>query len=145
MPAPDGMPWPGASLAGGSSLVMFAGTKHPEESWKLIAYLTTRKNLLRLNELCGDLPPRASAWKEAGLGSRPHFAAFEQQLAAAKPTPLLPEWERVATQIGEELEVAIRGRATLDQTLEKLDKEVDAVLEKRRYLLDLRERQEGRP
>lgn len=142
MPAPDGQPWPGASLAGGSSLVMFASTQHPQEAWKLIAFLTTRKNLLRLNELCGDLPPRASAWKESGLGARPHFAAFEQQLATAKPTPLLPEWERVATLIGEELEKAIRGRATLDQTLEKLDQKVDEVLEKRRYLLDRRTRQE---
>lgn len=138
MPAPDGRPWPGASLAGGSSLVQFRGSKHPEEAWKLIAFLTTRKNLIRLNELCGDLPPRLSAWKEARLGERPHFAAFEAQLQAARPTPLLPEWERIATLIGEELETSIRGRATLDQTLENLDRKVDRMLEKRRYLLDLR-------
>jgi multiple sugar transport system substrate-binding protein len=138
MPAPDGKVWPGASLAGGASLALFRGSKHPEEAWKLIAYLTRRDNLIRLNELCGDLPPRASAWKEARLGERPHFAAFEAQLAAAKPTPLLPEWERIATLIGERLEASIKGQATLDQTLEKLDTEVERILEKRRYLLDLR-------
>lgn len=143
MPAPDGQPWPGASLAGGASLALFRGSKHPEEAWKLISFLTTRKNLLRLNELCGDLPPRRSAWKEARLGERPHFAAFEQQLPAARATPLLPEWERVATLIGEELEKAIRGRATLDETLEKLDRDVDRMLEKRRYLLDLRAKEKA--
>lgn len=143
MPAPDGKPWPGASLAGGASLALFRGSKHPDEAWKLIAYLTRRDNLIKLNELCGDLPPRASAWKEAKLGERPHFAAFEAQLQAAKATPLLPEWERIATLIGERLEASIRGRSTLDQTLEKLDTEVDRILEKRRHLLDLRAAQKA--
>ena len=143
MPAPDGASWPGASLAGGSSLVLFRGSRHPDEAFKLITYLTRRRNLLRLNELCGDLPPRPSAWKEAGLGQRPHFAAFEKQLEAARPTPLLPEWERIATTVGERLEAAIRGQASLDETLVKLDAEVDRMLEKRRYLLDLRQRKDG--
>jgi multiple sugar transport system substrate-binding protein len=125
--------------------VLFRGSKHPEEAWKLISFLTTRKNLIRLNELCGDLPPRQSAWKEARLGERPHFAAFEAQLPAARPTPLLPEWERIATLIGEELETSIRGRASLDQTLEKLDRDVDRMLEKRRYLLDLRAEKAAAP
>lgn len=146
MPAPDGQSWPGASLAGGSSLVLFRGSRHPQEAWQLMAFLTRRDNLIRLNELCGDLPPRPSAWKEAGLGSRPRFAAFETQLQAAKPTPLLPEWERIATLVGERLEAVIRGQTELEPTLEKLDLEVDALLEKRRYLLEKRllaQRHEG--
>jgi multiple sugar transport system substrate-binding protein len=47
----------------------------------------------------------------------------------------VPEWEEIATTIFEHGERAIRGVATVDQTLSGLDKDVDAMLEKRRYLL----------
>jgi multiple sugar transport system substrate-binding protein len=135
MPAPDGTPWPGASLAGGASLVAFRQSRHPAEAWELVRYLTAPESQLRLYELCGDLPSRRSVWERADLVRKPRLDAFYTQMKAARPTPTLPEWERIATLIGERSDAAIRGAATLDQTVATLDREVNAVLEKRRYLL----------
>ncbi|HEX4954633.1 MAG TPA: sugar ABC transporter substrate-binding protein [Thermoanaerobaculia bacterium] len=136
LPVPDGTPWPGASLAGGSSLVLFRGSRHPEEAWQLMRYLTSPPALLALYRLAGDLPPRASVWGEAELAGDQRLAAFRTQLEAAKPTPLVPEWERVATAIGERMDAAIRGGVSLEDTLAALDADVEKMLAKRRALLD---------
>jgi len=50
--------------------------------------------------------------------------------------PQVPEWEEIATTIFEHGEQAIRKAKTVDQTLKSLDDDVNAMLEKRRYLLD---------
>jgi len=52
------------------------------------------------------------------------------------PLPQVPEWEEIATTIFEHGEQAIRKAKTVDQALADLDKDVNAMLEKRRYLLD---------
>jgi multiple sugar transport system substrate-binding protein len=142
LPAPDGKPWPGASLAGGASLVVFRQSRHPAEAWALVRYLASPETQLRLYQLCGDLPSRRSVWEVGDLARQPRLAAFYTQLRAARPTPALPEWERIAILLGERSDAAIRGAVTLDQMIAGLDREVDLVLEKRRYLLALRE--EGR-
>ena len=51
------------------------------------------------------------------------------------PTPQVPEWEQIATTIFEHGEQTIRGAQTADATLKSLDQDVNAMLEKRRYLL----------
>src|SRR5262249_57031112 len=53
LPGPDG---PGASLAGGSSLVLFHGTKHPREARKLVEFLSHPDVQLRFYALTADLP-----------------------------------------------------------------------------------------
>jgi multiple sugar transport system substrate-binding protein len=139
MPAPDGMPWPGASLAGGSNLVVMRGSRQPREAWMLARYLVEPASQMRLYELCGDLPSRRSVWQQNKLATEPRLDAFYVQMQAARPTPALPEWQRVATAIGERADAAIRGAATLDLTIAALDREVDVMLDKRRFLLARRE------
>ena len=50
-------------------------------------------------------------------------------------TPRIPEWEQVAQKVAEHLEPAIRGVATVDAALASLDKDVSALLAKRRWVL----------
>ncbi len=61
-----------------------------------------------------------------------------------RSTPKIPEWERVASALGEHVEAAIRGRTTLDAALAALDADVDAILEKRRWMLARAEHRDGR-
>jgi multiple sugar transport system substrate-binding protein len=42
MPAPDGV-YPGTSVAGGASLVIFHGWQHRDLAWKVIEYLSEPK------------------------------------------------------------------------------------------------------
>ncbi len=52
------------------------------------------------------------------------------------PLPQVPEWEQIATKVYEYGEQAIRGRLTVDATLTALDRDVNGLLEKRRWMAE---------
>ena len=136
MTAPlPGIKGPGVSMAGGSSLSLFAASEHKKEAWLLMEYLSQPAVQLRFYALTGDLPPRKTAWEDTALANNKYTRAFRDQLERVVPLPQVPEWEEIATTIFEHGEQAIRGAKTLDQTLASLDRDVNAMLEKRRYLL----------
>jgi multiple sugar transport system substrate-binding protein len=136
MPAPDGTPWPGVSLAGGASLALFRDGPRTDLAWRLIEYLAEPAQQVAFWRLGGDLPARRSAWTDPTLAADARAAAFRVQLDAVRPTPKVPEWERIATKVGQHLEAAIRLQVTLEDALIALDRDVDAILEKRRWLLE---------
>jgi multiple sugar transport system substrate-binding protein len=137
MTAPmPGINGPGVSMAGGSSLSLFSGSKHKPEAWKLMEYLSRPAVQLQFYKLTGDLPPRKTAWQDTALANNKYTKAFRDQLERVAPLPQVPEWEEIATTIFEHGEQAIRKAKTVDQTLKSLDDDVNAMLEKRRYLLD---------
>ncbi|NUQ20908.1 MAG: sugar ABC transporter substrate-binding protein [Gemmatimonadaceae bacterium] len=135
LPAPDGQPYPGLSLAGGSSVVMFAGSKHRKEAWELIEFLSRPEQQAKFAQLTGDLPARESAWRLAQLDTAPATRAFLEQLRHVAPTPKVPEWENIATKVFETGERVVRGRVSEKEGLAQLDDDVNRMLEKRRWLL----------
>jgi multiple sugar transport system substrate-binding protein len=136
MTAPmPGVSGPGVSMAGGSSLSLFSASTHKKEAWLLMEYLSRPEIQTKFYGLTGDLPPRRSAWTDTALANNKYTRAFRDQLDRVVPLPQVPEWEEIATTIYEHGDRAIRGAATVDQTLASLDRDVDAMLEKRRYLL----------
>jgi multiple sugar transport system substrate-binding protein len=130
------MPYPGASLAGGASLVLFRRAAAPEAAWKWLQYLSAPAQQARFYELSGDLPARPSAWQLAGLAADPRAAPFLVQLSRVAPTPKVPEWEQIATRVAEAAEQVMRGQRDLDAALAALDADVDRMLEKRRWMLE---------
>lgn len=139
MPAPDGKPYPGASYAGGSSLVLFRNSRNAEAAWKLIEYLSEPQQQEKFFELTRDLPAHRQAWKTRELEGDPEMRAFLTQLENAQPPPRVPEWERIATALYEHAERAIRGQITVQQALAGLDRETDTILAKRRWVLARKE------
>src|SRR6185503_2658053 len=57
-PADLGQDYPGASLAGGSSLALFQKAREPEAAWRWIEYLSEPAQQARFYALSGDLPAR---------------------------------------------------------------------------------------
>ncbi|MFW6206256.1 MAG: sugar ABC transporter substrate-binding protein, partial [Gemmatimonadota bacterium] len=98
LPGPDG---PGVSMAGGSSLVMFRSTEHPEAAWRLMTFLSRPEQQLRFYELTGDLPAVREAWEAPVLANDSRAAAFRTQLERVVPLPKVPEWENIATTVFE--------------------------------------------
>ena len=141
LPGPTGAA-SGVSLAGGSSLVLYRESKHKAEAWKLIEYLSRTESQVRFSHLSGDLPARRAAWRDSSLVGDPALRAFETQLTRVVPTPKIPEWEEIATRLLEQSERAIRGAAPPETTLAALDRDVDKILETRRWLVE-RARQRG--
>ena len=135
LPGPEG---PGVSFAGGSSLVMFKNTRHPEAAWALMEYLSQPAQQVRFWRLTGDLPARREAWNDTALTADPRTRAFGEQLTRTAPCPMVPEWEEIATRVLEQSDRAIRGAVTPDSALATLDRIVDQLLEKRRWLASRR-------
>ena len=133
LPGADG---PGASIAGGSSLVIFRNARNAAAAWQLIEYLSRPDVQRRFHALTGDLPPRRSAWSEGALADDVYARAFREQLERAKPTPQVPEWERIANEIRLVAEQVVHGDLTVAQGQSELDARTDRILEKRRWLLD---------
>ena len=132
--------YPGVSLAGGSSIVIFIPSKKKDSAFRLIEFLAEPKQQLAFYRLTGDLPARLAAWNDPVLTGESHLLAFREQLHHVTPMPRVPEWEHIAWAIAEATERVILGQQTEDQSLDRLQTEVDRMLEKRRFLLDRRAR-----
>ena len=133
LPGVDG---PGVSLAGGASLSLFRGSRHKAEAWQLMEFLSRPGVQVRFHQLTGDLPARRAAWSDPVLSGNKYATAFREQLERAVPTPKVPEWEQIATKVFEHGERAVRGNQTPKQAMAALDRDVDRILEKRRWLMD---------
>lgn len=137
LPGPDG---PGASVAGGSSLVIFKRSEKQADAWKLIEYLSRPEIQIRFHALTGDLPPRRNSWDAPELRDDEHARAFAVQLERVEPAPKLPEWERIAQEIRLVGERAVLTGMGVEETAAELDRRTDIILEKRRWMLDRKER-----
>ena len=131
LPGPDG---PGASIAGGSSLVLFQRARNKAAAWQLIEYLSQPSVQERFHALTGDLPPRRSAWRDGALANDIYAGAFRDQLERVKPTPKVPEWERIANEIRLAAERVAHGDLSVAQATKELDARADRILEKRRWM-----------
>jgi multiple sugar transport system substrate-binding protein len=133
------LPGPGGdhrvSLAGGASLVLFGRSRHKDEAWRLIEFLCQPRQQARFYELSGDLPAVREAWHQARLAAGPRTRAFWEQLQRVVPMPKVPEWEQIAIRVQELAELAVRGDVPVDSVLARLDRDVDRILEKRRWLI----------
>lgn len=136
LPGPEG---PGASVAGGTSFVIFRSSRHKDAAWKLINYLSSPQVQVRFNGLTGNLPSRRSPWNDPALANDRYAKAFRDQLERAVPTPKVPEWERIATELKNVGELLANDRLTVDQAAAELDRRTDTILEKRRWMLEQRQ------
>jgi multiple sugar transport system substrate-binding protein len=137
LPGPTGAE-SGLSTAGGSSLVLFRESEHPNEAWKLIEFMSRPEIQVRFYQLTGDLPPRLEAWEDTVLSRNDKAHAFREQLDRVQPVPLVPEIELIMAKLIEYAEQSIRGGVPPAEAMRRLDAEVDNILEKRRWILERR-------
>jgi multiple sugar transport system substrate-binding protein len=135
MPAPRASDYPGMSMAGGASLVLFRDSEKKSAAWKLVEFLSEPAQQIRFYELTQDLPAHREAWKAPQVANDPPLAAFREQLEHVAPLPRVPEWEQIATQIYQDGEATIRKRMTIPQALADLDAKADHILAKRRWVV----------
>ena len=132
MPGPNGF---GASSAGGSSLVICKTSKKKDAAQKLINFLSKANIQKDFFDLTGDLPARKSSWDMGNLTTDKYASAFYKQLELAKPSPMAPEWERIAQDMRIVAEQMVRGNKSVDETAQNMQTRADKILEKRRYML----------
>jgi len=127
----------GVSLAGGASLVISKNSKKKEAAWKFIEFLSLPKTQLKFYELANSLPAVKPAWEDPLLQNDPYLIAFYTQFHSVVPTPKIPEWEQIAfSKLQQYAELAARNSLTVNEALQNMDKDVNVILEKRRWLLE---------
>ena len=145
LPGPKSGQGPGASIAGGASLVLFKRSAVKPLAWKLVEYLARPAVQQQFYRLTGNLPPRRSTWalpltNGASLADDPHAKAFAQQLERVRPAPAVPEWERIAQEMqlfaARAAHQMTASDAAVKATVNALDARVDNILAKRRWMLD---------
>lgn len=133
MPGPTG---PGASAPGGSSLAVTHSARDPDAAMRLVRYLLEPSTQVAFNRETGNLPARPSAWLAPALAADPEMAVFGRQLRRARPVPKAPEWERIVTEMQVVAERMVRGEYAPEAAAREIDRRADALLEKRRWMLD---------
>jgi multiple sugar transport system substrate-binding protein len=136
LPGPNGPADAGIGAAGGSSLVIYRNSRHKQAAWALIEYLSQPTVQRRFYDLLGDMPPRRNSWEAGALHDDPQAQAFREQLEHVRPSPQVPEWERIANEMQLVAAQAIAGNLSIGQAAAELDRRVDRILEKRRWVLD---------
>ena len=115
--------------------MIFRSSTHRQAAWRLVEYLSEPSVQVRFHEMTGNLPPRRTAWQDEKLAGDVYARAFRDQLERVKPAPKVPEWERIVNEMQLAAEQVVRGGANVDQATRALDRRVDAILEKRRWIL----------
>jgi multiple sugar transport system substrate-binding protein len=133
LPGPDSTI--GLSLAGGSSLVVFSSSQKKAEVWRVIEYLSDPGVQMEFYRLTGDLPARVEAWQDTMLSGNRYAAAFFEQLKHVVATPKIPEWEQIAQTVRQMTELISMDRMSVEDGMRELDRSVDIMLEKRRWMM----------
>jgi multiple sugar transport system substrate-binding protein len=127
---------PGVSLAGGASLVIFKNSEKKGQAWKFIEYLSEPSTQVEFYKIVNNLPAVKKAWENPLLSEDKYMKAFYKQFHYVMPTPKIPEWEQIVfAKLQQYMELAARGSMPEGQALKLLDKDVNDILEKRRWLL----------
>lgn len=132
-PGPRGA---GAAMARGAGLTVSHRARDADQAWRLVSYLAGVSVQRRIYGVTGDLPTRPSAWTGAELANDKVAGVFAEQIAASVAQPAVPEWERIQTEVQQVAEHMVRGEYSIDAATREMDRRVDRILEKRRWLLD---------
>ena len=124
------------STVSGAVLCVSPQAVDPVRAWSLVRYLTAVPTELFYHSITGTLPSRPSAWSVPAMAHDPVMAVFRKAVDAGMPNRNLPEWDRIAPQVQLVAERVVRGGLSLDAAVVEMDRRADAILAKRRWLLD---------
>ena len=122
--------------AAGNCLGVSRTSRHPEQAWALVDYLCSVPAQLQFHGLTGDLPSRPAAWAAPALSRPRPEQGFARAIASGVTGPPVVESARIGTEIQLVAEHMVRGEYGVDAAAAEMNRRVDAILAKRRWLLD---------
>jgi len=129
----------------GVSLAMAAETKHPDEAWKLIKFMTSSKGQVYTAESGVAIPSRKSVANsdhylkaDQVIKNQPQLAKdsvaqdpFLQELPYAVMAPNVPSWSEVQLKLDEQYEDVFLGNKDAKSVTLQLDRIVNDILSSR--------------
>jgi len=120
------------SFVGGSNLAIFNTSKKKEIAWKFIEYMSRPSVQVKWYQTTTDLPTRTVAWDDPFFKDKPMVKVFGAQLVDTQSPPRLQKWEEMSVKINEQMEKAVFGKATSEEALSTMEKEITAILSRGR-------------
>jgi multiple sugar transport system substrate-binding protein len=133
MPGPRGAT---RNIVAGAVLCVSHTAPDPARAWRLVRHLRAPGTELHLHRIAGTLPSRPSTWSSPVLARDTAMQSFRHGLERPLANRHLLEWERIAGEVQLVAEQMVRGRLTVDEAAAEMDRRVDVILAKRRWLLD---------
>ncbi|MGI9182515.1 MAG: ABC transporter substrate-binding protein [Longimicrobiaceae bacterium] len=129
--APGGEP---TATLGGAQLAINAHSRHPEEAYRLIAYLTAPEQMLERAEVVGQYPARRSVFADPRLAAALAAPPSEVQriVESATPRPVSPIYTQISEILQIHLHRALVGQSEPEAALQAAAREMERVIERTR-------------
>lgn len=119
----------GGSCLGGWGLAMSTTTRHPEQAWRLIQYMTSEDTMKRFVLATGLIPSYQTLFKDSDILAK--FPHFIQLLAAVqKPAlrPPLAQYAQASDVLQRYLSAAFTGRMSSEEAMQAAARETRNIL-----------------
>ena len=117
---------PGTSIIGGENLVLFRGSKHPQEAWAFMKFMVSEpvQNIMAETGLI----PSIRDFDRNKL--QPTFRVYIDQLQHAEPRPPVPQWDEIDDVFSRMVTRVLVGEKPVEQALKESAREIDDILAK---------------
>jgi multiple sugar transport system substrate-binding protein len=135
-PMPTGPGGKAFTFVGGSDLMILKSSKHPNEAWALLKFLSEDQTQKDYAQLLGMFPSRLEPQQQVG-GSSENHEAFFQAIQSGRTYAPIPQWGQIEnaykTRFGNILDSAAGvgagySEATVKSQLDAAAKEADGLL-----------------
>lgn len=119
-----------ATMLGTENYGLWSGTKHPQEAWKLFAFLMSPAVQTQVAEKLEKMPSRTSVLQGAYSESNPGFnrKVFVEAVAYGRQPENIPEWNQVKDLIQDQLDLIWVQKQTVAAGLKKAAADVNRTL-----------------
>jgi multiple sugar transport system substrate-binding protein len=124
MPAGDGG---SISVVGGENIVLFSGSKHPEEAMEFLRFTLSDEYQLKMAEV-GQLTVKPALLENDYFKNHPYYPLFLEQLKTAKARTPHPAWSQMEEVLTDASQLILRGEASPQEALDEAAAEIDALL-----------------
>ena len=121
---------------GGSNMVMTSGLSKEKQdaAWEFIKFMTDKERTIEASKNTGYLPTRVSAVNSEEMQElykeKPQFKVAVDQLQYAKGRPMVTTYAEIQKLAKESQERIFLQNADIKTEVEKLDKDINAILSK---------------
>ncbi|WP_028991851.1 ABC transporter substrate-binding protein [Thermoanaerobacter thermocopriae] len=119
----------GTPVLGGWNLGINKYSKHPEEAWKFIEFVTSEEGQKITALEGGNLPTIKSLYQdEEVLAKNPYWADFYNAFITAKPRPVSPFYPQMSDSMQINFHKALTGEITAQQAIQNIEKDLNDII-----------------
>ncbi len=100
------------SPVGGQSYVIYAGTKHPNEAFKFISFMSSQASQIAIAKANHTLPTRASVYQDPTVSSDAVISGYYAIRSTAVNRPVIPQGGQLFNDFDPNIQAALAGAKT---------------------------------